>query len=556
MDALDKSTKGITLKYLKYDLPSGLVVFLVALPLCLGIALASGAPLFSGIIAGIVGGTVVALTSGSSLSVSGPAAGLTVIVLNAITQLGGYEIFLSAVVLAGLIQIILGFMKAGVIGYYFPSSVIKGMLAAIGIILILKQIPHALGYDKDNEGDFGFFQTDGENTFSELIKMLDFVHPGALIISAVSLFILIMWDRPFLKKYAFFKVVPGALFVVIIGILLNTWFKAADASLFLSGDKLVQLPVADSVKGFVNQFTLPDFSALGNYHVYVVAITIAIIASLESLLSIEAADKLDPYKRNTPTNRELKAQGLGNMVSGLIGGLPLTAVIVRSSANINSGARTKLSSFIHGLLLLISVIGLASVFNKIPLACLAALLLTVGYKLAKVSLFKSMYRLGWDQFLPFVITIIAIQFSDLLKGIAVGMAVAIFFIFRNIYLRLKKAKADPHYQGKKGMGAAIMQLLKNNYKTEYYYKKGTYKPGETITVTLDEDVSFLNKGSIAFTLDDLPENSSVIIDGSKSHSIDLDVIEIIHNFKETAEAKKNIKVGLIDIPEFAGTSGH
>jgi MFS superfamily sulfate permease-like transporter len=314
--------------------------------------------------------------------------------------------------------------------------------------------------------------------------------------------------------------------------------------------------VAESAKGFVNQFTLPDFTAFGNYHVYVVAITIAIIASLESLLSIEAADKLDPYKRVSPTSHELKAQGLGNMISGFIGGLPLTAVIVRSSANINAGARTKLSSFIHGLLLLLSVIAFAGFLNKIPLACLAALLLTVGYKLAKISLFKSMFRLGWDQFLPFIITIIAIQFSDLLKGITIGMIVAILFIFKNIYVRLKKAKADPYNEDKRGMMAAIAQLLRNNYKREYYYKKSQYKPGETITITLDEDVSFINKGSIAFTLEDLPENSSVIIDGSKSDNIDLDVLEIIHNFKESAGTNKNIKVGLINIPEFKGTSGH
>ena len=314
----NQNNKEFSLKYLKNDLPAGLVVFLVALPLCLGIALASGAPLFSGIIAGIVGGIVVAFASGSSLSVSGPAAGLTVIVLNAITQLGSYEIFLLAVVLAGLIQIALGYLKAGAIAYYFPSSVIKGMLAAIGIILILKQIPHALGYDKDNEGDFDFFQVDGENTFSEILNSINFIHPGALIIAAVSMFILIMWERPFLKKYAFFNIVPGALLVVILGVVMNGFFKINQPALYLSSEKLVQLPVAESATAFVNQFTLPDFSAFGNYHVYVVAITIAIIASLESLLSVEAADKLDPYKRVTPTNRELKAQGLGNVVSGLV----------------------------------------------------------------------------------------------------------------------------------------------------------------------------------------------------------------------------------------------
>jgi len=541
--------KGLTFKYLKNDLPSGLVVFLVALPLCLGIALASGAPLFSGIIAGIIGGTVVAFTSGSALSVSGPAAGLTVIVLNAIGTLGSYDVFLLAVVLAGLIQIILGFLKAGVIGYYFPSSVIKGMLAAIGIILILKQIPHAVGYDVDNEGDFDFIQADGHNTFSEIFYAFNYIHPGAVIIAAISLFILIMWERPFLKKYSFFKIVPGALLVVVLGILINEWFKTNNSELYLSGEKLVRLPVANSAKEFIGQFTLPDFNAFNNYQVYIVAVTIAIIASLESLLSVEAADKLDPYKRNTPTNQELKAQGLGNLVSGFIGGLPLTAVIVRSSANVNSGAKTKLSAIIHGLLLLLSVIGIATILNKIPLACLAALLLTVGYKLAKVSLFKSMFKLGWEQFLPFIITIVAIQFSDLLKGIAIGMFVAIFFILMNVYKRIKNT------QGSESMMKALTRLMKNNYKAEYYYKKQEFKPGEKIVIQLDEDVSFINKGSIAFTLDDLPENSDVLIDGSKSHNIDIDVLEIFHNFKSTAELK-NINLEFKNVPEFLGVSGH
>lgn len=525
MDAHIKNLKGISFKYLKYDLPAGLVVFLVALPLCLGIALASGAPLFSGIIAGIVGGIIIAVASGSALSVSGPAAGLTVIVLNAITELGSYEVFLLAVVLAGLLQIGLGYLKAGIIGYYFPSNVIKGMLAAIGIILILKQIPHAIGYDKNNEGDFDFFQIDGENTFSEIFLSLNHIHIGAVIIAAVSLFILIMWERPFLKKLVFFKFVPGALIVVIVGILINEWFKSNIPLLYLSDEKLVQLPVANSPAEFVNQFTLPDFSGLGNYRVYVVAITIAIIASLESLLSIEAVDKLDPYKRNTPTNRELKAQGLGNLISGLIGGLPITAVIVRSSANVNAGGKTKLSAIFHGLLLLLSVIALAPFLNKIPLACLAALLLVVGYKLAKISLFKSMYKLGWDQFLPFIVTVIAIQFSDLLKGITVGMCVSIFFI------------------------------LRNNYKRAYFFHKEEYHEGEKIRIQLAEDVTFLNKGSIALTLGHLPDHSSVIIDGSKSHNIDMDVIEIIHDFKKTA-VLKNIKLELRDIPPFNGISGH
>jgi MFS superfamily sulfate permease-like transporter len=525
MNIQNKIIKGLTFRYIKNDLPAGLVVFLVALPLCLGIALASGAPLFSGIITGIVGGLVVASFSGSALSVSGPAAGLTVIVHHAITDLGSYEVFLLAVVLAGLIQITLGYAKAGVIGYYFPSNVIKGMLAAIGIILILKQIPHAVGYDVDNEGDFDFFQADGENTFSEIINSINYLHPGAIIIAAVSLFILIMWDTQALKKYTFFKIVPGALLAVIVGIVMNEWFKSANPSLYLSGEKLVRLPVADSAKGFIGQFTVPDFAALSNLKVYSVAITIAIIASLESLLSIEAADKLDPHKRNTDTNRELKAQGIGNFVAGLIGGLPLTAVIVRSSANINAGAKTKLSAIIHGLFLLASVVAFASFLNKIPLACLAALLLVVGYKLAKVSLFKSMYKLGWDQFLPFIITILAIQFSDLLKGIGIGLAVSVFFI------------------------------LKNNFKRAYSFHQETNSNNKKITIELAEEVSFLNKGSIADAFDKLPNDSYVIVDGSKSHSIDMDVLEIIHDFKQTSEYK-NIKLELKNIPEYKGVANH
>jgi MFS superfamily sulfate permease-like transporter len=524
MDIQNKIIGGLTFKYLKNDIPAGLVVFLVALPLCLGIALASGAPLFSGIIAGIVGGMVVAFASGSSLSVSGPAAGLTVIVHTAITDLGSYETFLLAVVLAGILQIIFGFLKAGIVGYYFPSNVIKGMLAAIGIILILKQIPHAFGYDKDNEGDFDFIQADGENTFTEILNSIDHVHPGAVIIALVSLFILIIWEQPFLRRFSFFKTVPGALIVVVVGTLMNEWFHTSNTSLYLSNEKLVRLPVADSAPGFIGQFTLPDFSAIGNYHVYVVAITIAIIASLESLLSIEAADKLDPYKRDTPTNRELKAQGLGNLISGLIGGLPLTAVIVRTSANIDSGAKTKLSAIFHGILLLTSAIALAPYLNKIPLACLAALLLVVGYKLAKISLFKSMYKMGWDQFLPFIVTVVAIQFSDLLKGIAVGMAVSVFFI------------------------------LRNNYKRAYFFHRED-EDGGKITIQLAEEVTFLNKGSIIHTLDELPDNAQVVIDGSKSHYIDMDVLEIIHNFKSSAGLKK-IKLELKNIPDFNGVAGH
>ena len=516
--------KGL-FKDIKYDLPAGLVVFLVALPLCLGIALASGAPLFSGIITGIVGGLVVSMLSGSALSVSGPAAGLTVIVLNAIQQIGSFEAFLLAVVLAGVIQIVLGVMKAGIIGHYFPSSVIKGMLAAIGLILVFKQIPHAFGYDKDSEGDLSFVQVDGENTFSELLNAINFLHPGAVIISTISLLIIIFWDKPFLKKYAIFRLVPAALVAVVSGVLINTYFEAFSPLLALKNDHLVSLPVSGSVEAFIGHFTFPNFQAISNPQVIITAFTIGIVASLESLLSVEATDKLDPFKRNTPTNQELIAQGAGNVVAGLLGGLPLTAVIVRSSANINAGGRTKLSAFIHGVFLLISVVAFAGLLNKIPLACLAAVLLVVGYKLAKISLFKSMYKLGWSQFLPFVVTVIAILLTDLLKGIGIGMAVSIFFI------------------------------LRNNYKQAYHFNEAGTPDKRQITIQLVEDVTFINKGAITLTLDKLPNDAKVVIDGSKSRFIDIDVLEIIHNFKETA-LLKGIQLELKGIPEFQGVAGH
>jgi len=496
--------KEITFAFLKEDLPAGLVVFLVALPLCLGIALASGAPLFSGIISGIIGGIVVAFASGSNLSVSGPAAGLTVIVLNGITEMGSYNIFLLAVVLAGIFQIALGYLKAGVIGYYFPSSVIKGMLAAIGIILILKQAPVAIGYVKGSEVPYQLL---------------------SIAIALISIAIILIWDIPALKKYIVFKWIPGALIAVIIGTIINEAIPAVNPALQLTGDQLVKLPIITSSQNFIQQFTLPDFTALANPKVYLLAITIAIIASLESLLSTEAADKLDPQKRITPTNRELKAQGLGNLVSGLIGGLPLTAVIVRTSANVNAGAKTKLSAVIHGIFLLLSVILLASILNKIPLACLAAVLLVVGYKLAKVSLFKQMYKLGWEQFIPFIITVVAIQFSDLLKGIALGMVVAIFYI------------------------------LRANYRRDYLIHQDKQKEGGLITIRLTEHVTFLNKGSLAIKLAEIENGSHVIIDGTNAHYIDLDILEIIYNFKETS-VDKNINVELVHVPAFKGSFGH
>jgi MFS superfamily sulfate permease-like transporter len=497
------------------DLPASLVVFLVAVPLCLGIALASGAPLFSGIIAGIVGGVVVALLSGSPLGVSGPAAGLAVIVLAAIQDLGAFETFLLAVVIAGFIQLILSVLKAGVIGYYFPSSVIKGMLSGIGIIIILKQIPHAFGYDKSPEGEFGFVQKDGYNTLSELGHMLDFISPGALIIALVSLSILILWERPFMKRIRLFNLIQGPLVAVAAGIGLNMLFNNW-SGFSLKGEHLVSIPVADSIGGFFNQFTLPDFGQIANPQVWVVAMTIAVVASLETLLCVEATDKLDPEKRVTPTNKELMAQGVGNIVSGFIGGLPITQVIVRSSANIQSGGKSKLSAFFHGILLLACAMIIPDILNLVPLASLAAILFVVGYKLAKPALFKEMYAMGRAQFIPYMVTILGIVFTDLLIGIALGMVVAVFHI------------------------------LWHNFKIPYNFRAKDYKAGEPVRIGLAENVSFLNKASILRTLNELPDNISVLIDGSETKSVHPDVLEIIADFRENAKTR-NISVEMIGL---------
>ncbi len=433
MSSLKPDNGSFDFSNFRNDFRAGLVVFLVAVPLCLGIALASGAPLFSGIIAGIIGGLVVGSLSGSQLSVAGPAAGLTTIVLGAIGKLGQFETFLLAVSLAGVIQIILGFVRAGSIGHFFPSAVIKGMLASIGVTLILKQIPHALGDDRDAEGEFEFFQLDGENTFTEIANAIGDPEFGAVVIALLSIAVLLLWEKPAIKKNAILGSVPGPLIVVVLGIVLNEVFRLLLSGWALENSHLVQLPRANTLNEFAGLVTFPNFSQITNPQVYISAITIAIVASLETLLNVEATDKLDPLKRNTPPNRELKAQGIGNLVSGLLGGLPVTSVIVRSSVNINSGGRTKLSAIIHGVFLLVCVLLIPGLLNKIPLASLAAILLVTGYKLAKIQVFKDMFAQGWNQFLPFVVTIVAVLFSDLLYGIGIGMAVGFFFILRENY---------------------------------------------------------------------------------------------------------------------------
>lgn len=499
----------IMFKEIKSDIPASIVVFFVALPLCLGVALASGAPLFSGVIAGIIGGIIVGWASGSALGVSGPAAGLAVIVLNAIASIGSWEAFLLAVVLSGVIQLILGFAKLGFISYFFPSSVIKGMLTGIGLLIILKQIPHALGWDKDPEGDDAFLQPDGENTFSEIMKAFEYLTPGAVLIAAISLCILLLWDNVLSKKGKIFGMINGPLVVVLFGILMNFLYAKGILNFKLDPDQLVQIPVPENIKGFFGQFKFPDFSAITNLEVWKAAFVIAIVGSLETLLSVEATDKLDPDKRVTPTNQELKAQGLGNMLSGLIGGLPITQVIVRSSANISFGAKTKLSAMLHGMLLLLSVLTIANLLNMIPLASLAAILLMVGYKLAKPAIFKQMYGLGWMQFIPFIVTIIAILATDLLKGITAGMIVSGFY------------------------------ALLNSYRNSYHMKGVmTSESGQqTHHLVLAEEVSFFNKASVLKVLSEIPPNSKVVIDYSNSKTIDYDVVELIKEYEINAKTK-------------------
>ena len=501
-------------KTIKNDLPASIVVFFVALPLCLGIALASGAPLFSGLIAGIVGGIVVGSLSGSNIGVSGPAAGLAAIVLTAIGTLGGYENFLVAVVLGGIIQLVFGVLKAGIIGYYFPSSVIKGMLTGIGIIIILKQIPHFFGYDADPEGDFAFLQLDGGNTFSGILNSFNNIQLGSTIIGFVALGILMLWDKVLSKKSKIFQLIQGPLVAVIVGIVFYL-ITQDNSSLSITEKHLVSVPIPEDAASFFGQFSAPNFSVITSVDVWIVAFTIALVASLETLLCVEATDKLDPHKNVTPTNRELFAQGTGNIISGLIGGLPITQVIVRSSANIQSGGRSKMSAIIHGFFLLISVILIPRLLNKIPLSVLAAVLFIVGYKLAKPSLFKKMYELGWKQFIPFTVTVLGIVFTDLLKGIGLGMAVGIVVI-----------------------------LIKSYQNSHFLHIEDKSNGKHKIKMTLAEEVTFFNKGAILKELDSLPIDTHLELDVRKTRYLDNDIIEILEDFSIKAR-ERNIDIKII-----------
>lgn len=501
-----------SLRSIKYDAPAGLVVFLVALPLCLGIALASGAPLFSGIIAGIVGGIVVGSLSGSHTSVSGPAAGLAAIVLSAITTLNNFEFFLAAVVIAGILQMFLGIIKAGAFADFIPSNVIKGLLAAIGIILILKQIPHAIGYDADAIGDFSFNQANNENTFTAILAALNSVQLGAIIICFLSIVVMLVWDKTPLKKMSF---LPAPLIVVALGIMLNELFNVIQPGLAIEQQHLVNLPVSENMGDFFNFFTSPDFSAITHVNVWTVAITLALVASLETLLNLEATDKLDKHKRLSPPNRELFAQGVGNTVSGLIGGIPITSVIVRSSANIHAGAVSKASTIFHGMLLLVCALAIPKLLNKIPLASLAAILILIGYKLASVSLFKDMYSRGLHQFLPFAVTVSAIVMTNLLLGVAIGMVFSLFFI------------------------------ISSHVRNPFGFNKNSDHTGEIIRLELAPQVSFFNKPSIYNALHQIPNESQLVIDASNSDYIDYDVLESIKEFRSVVAPERDINLSLL-----------
>ncbi len=499
--------KGIStglLENLKYDFPAGIAVFLVTVPLSLGIALASGAPLFSGLITGVVGGLVVAPLSGSALGISGTAAGLALIILPTMESLG-ISAFLLAAMIAGFIQILMGLLKAGVIAYYFPSSVINGMLSGIGIIIFLKQIPHAVGYDKDYEGDFSFDQDDSFSSFSELYHMLEFLTPASVGIALMSFFILILWEQDFMRKYFIFREIQAPLVVVAFGILINEALISIAPGLALQESHLVMIPVIDSLAGVLAQLHFPDFSQIHNSKIYLVGFELALVASLETLLTIEAVDKIDPYNRVTPSNRELIAQGIGNISSALLGGLPLTQVIVRSSVNVQAGAKTKASGIISGFLLVAAIFLIPHVLNKIPLASLAAILVVAGYKLIRPEIFKSLYQSGNYHFIPFIATILGLVFTNILFGILIGLTIALF------------------------------SILLENYKSAYYFKESQI--GNKTIIRLTEHVSFLNRANLQQTLESLPANSDVVIDASRSKFIDYDIYEIIQNFKVEAEHK-------------------
>jgi len=496
-----------------YDIPPALVVYFVALPLCLGIAVGSNAPAFAGLMAGIIGGIVVGTISGSQLSVSGPAAGLITVVTAGLALLPSFEVFLLAVVLAGVFQLIFGYLKAGAFGDFIPVSVIKGMMAAIGFTLILKQAQHLVGWDHDFEGDESFFQPDGDNTFTGLQHACESITEGPLVVGLISLTILILWEQKFMKKLAFTKIIPGSLVAVFVGIGFNEIWGSTNSSFLIESEHLVAVPVSGGFDSFKSLLIYPDFTAIGNLDVWKTAVIIALIASVETLLGIEAVDKMDPQKRRTPTNKELGAQGVGNILSGMLGGLPITSVVVRSSANVQAGARSKWSAILHGVFILVSVVFFAPLLNHIPLSVLAAVLVFVGYKLTSIKVFRDLYSQGWSQFVPFLITFVAILFSDLLRGVALGILVGVFFIIRsNFHSAIK-----------------------------------IYQDGNNYLLRFDRQVTFLNKTILKQHLYSLPNGACLLIDTTQCNFIDQDIIDIMKDFSVSV-AERNIEVSLKPVP--------
>lgn len=500
------------------DVPAGVVVFLVALPLCLGIAVASGAPLIAGVVAGVVGGLVVGALSGSPLMVSGPAAGLTPIVLLGIERVGGFERLLPAVVLAGGLQLLLSAGRAGIVAYYMPSSVIKGMLAGIGLTLVLKQVPHAVGYDADAEGDLSFIEPSGGTTLSTLVESLQQIQPGAVAVALLG--IAVMWWWPSLSRL---RLLPAPMIAVAGGLGLNALFQTVWPDLAVRGTHLVSLPAVEN-GDIVPHLVLPDWSVLASPAVWQLGLLIALVASLESLLNLEATRKLDPLRREAPVNRELMAQGVGNIVAGLLGGLPLTGVMIRSSANVDAGARSRLAVMVHAALMLVAVLAFAPVLNRIPLAAIAAVLLVTGFRLAAPSLWRNAWHLGLNHFIPFAATVAAIVFTDLLTGIGVGVAVGIVFIAAEHLRSPVFARVSP-------AGAVLTRYV------------------------LPEQVTFLSKAGIARALNDLAPGSRVEIDGRRTTRFDIDALEVLHTFRDTARLR-GIDYRLVGIPDTELTPTH
>jgi MFS superfamily sulfate permease-like transporter len=500
-----KSRIAHLLRYASQDTAAGFVVFLVALPLCLGIALASNAPLLSGIVSGIIAGLVVTWLSGSQLSVSGPAAGLTLVVMGAISKLGSFSAVLVAVFLAGLFQIILGLVRAGIVASFFPHSVIKGMLAAIGLIIILKQAPHAVGWDADFEGDESFIQIqDHENTFSEVLIAFERFEPGAIAISLAALFIMLLWNSRRFQERSFITKIPAALVGVVVGTLVNELLRMYVPAwhLSLGSGHLVALTQGD-FQTLIADLATPDWTAITRSDTWTIACTLAIIASIESLLSVEATDKLDPNRRTSNSNRELIAQGTGNMLCGMFGGLPITSVIVRSSANVYAGGRTKLSSFVHGVLLFVAVISIPGLLNKIPLAALAVVLIQIGWKLVSFKVVRNVFNEGLEQSLPFVVTVMAIILTDLLSGVLIGLVVGIVIVVR----------------------------------MNHHSAISLVSEGKDFLVRFSKDVSFAQKASLKEMLAGIPRGSSVTIDGTGAQYIDHDIVEVVQDFCAGAELR-------------------